>query len=509
MKNTNPQKPGRKREKQSGLKISELAEITGVSKQAIHFYLREGLLHSGRKTSHNMAYYDDSHVERINLIKRMQENNRLKLSEIKEILSGKVGSTRNGAALLDSFGFLPRDDLKLSAGELIDRSGLSEEDLDELLGKGIITAVDDESGEYFGAASLELARLAKAILEAGYSRDYLLNVLEIFRDESKSLAKREIENYFKRPLPGQDIGVLAETFRDTEPYLEKAFWMLRRVALGKEANRILDDFSFFSWITGKQLEDVASPILPSDKYLKPLDVESVIDVLKKNVEEGRGDAASYINLGVIYYTRGDKEEQRKWVLKAIEEDPENQWALILLADSYASSNESDKAEKVLAGCIEAHPDFALALCLHAISVLETVINEKRLENVVASITGALNELELAGEIEIPEGFEQLVLYSLRGRALLLLPDFIGVFDDAVEDLKKGLKSGERQSREATDPYHRTAVDSLIMNFCYDLGRAAERSGNIQERDKYWNKLLKIDPDNIVAPDLKAKMKEKA
>ncbi|MBN1289208.1 MAG: MerR family transcriptional regulator [Actinobacteria bacterium] len=505
MNKEDPDQSGRKGKKQSGLKISELAEITGVSKQAIHFYLREGLLHSGRKTSHNMAYYDDSHVERINLIKRMQENNRLKLSEIKEILSGKVGSTKNGAALLDAFGFLPRDDLKLSTGELIDRSGLSEEDLDELLEKGIITALDVESGEYFGAASLELARLAKAILDAGYSRDYLLNVLEIFRDESRRLAKREIENYFKRPLPGQDIGVLAETFRDTEPYLEKAFWMLRRIALGKETTRILDDFSFFSWITGKQLEDVASPILPSDSYLEPLDVEGVIDVIKKNIEEGRGDAASYINLGVIYYARGDKEEQRKWVMKAVEADPENQWALILLADSYANSNRTDKAEEVLAGCIKIHPDFALALCLHAIATLETVINENRLENVVASITGALNELELAGNIDLPEGFEQLVLYSLRGRALLLLPDFVGVFEDAVEYLKKGLKSGEKQKKEAADPFHRTAVDSLIMNFCYDLGRAADRVGNTKERDRYWNKLLKIDPDNIVAAELKARM----
>jgi DNA-binding transcriptional MerR regulator len=57
------------------LKMSELAERSGVSPGTIRYYLREGLLGEGEdvvRTSRNMAYYPPEYVERIALIKRLQ-----------------------------------------------------------------------------------------------------------------------------------------------------------------------------------------------------------------------------------------------------------------------------------------------------------------------------------------------------------------------------------------------------------------------------------------------------
>jgi len=57
------------------LKMSELAERSGVSPGTIRYYLREGLLGGGEdvvRTSRNMAYYPPEYVERIALIKRLQ-----------------------------------------------------------------------------------------------------------------------------------------------------------------------------------------------------------------------------------------------------------------------------------------------------------------------------------------------------------------------------------------------------------------------------------------------------
>ena len=58
------------------LKMKELAEASGVSAGTIKHYLREGLLGDGEgvvKTSRNMAYYPPDYVERIKLIKQLQE----------------------------------------------------------------------------------------------------------------------------------------------------------------------------------------------------------------------------------------------------------------------------------------------------------------------------------------------------------------------------------------------------------------------------------------------------
>ncbi|HSZ14698.1 MAG TPA: MerR family transcriptional regulator [Solirubrobacteraceae bacterium] len=71
------------------MKMSELAERSGVSPGTIRYYLREGLLGEGEdvvRTSRNMAYYPPEYVERIALIKRLQEERFMPLRVIRSAL---------------------------------------------------------------------------------------------------------------------------------------------------------------------------------------------------------------------------------------------------------------------------------------------------------------------------------------------------------------------------------------------------------------------------------------
>jgi DNA-binding transcriptional MerR regulator len=72
------------------LKMSELAERSGVSAGTIKHYLREGLLGTEEdvlRTSRNMAYYPQGFVERIRLIKRLQEERFMPLRVIREVMA--------------------------------------------------------------------------------------------------------------------------------------------------------------------------------------------------------------------------------------------------------------------------------------------------------------------------------------------------------------------------------------------------------------------------------------
>src|SRR5437588_6979288 len=72
------------------LKMSELAERSGVSAGTIRYYLREGLLGEGAdivRTSRNMAYYPADYVQRIELIKRLQQQRFMPLRVIKGALA--------------------------------------------------------------------------------------------------------------------------------------------------------------------------------------------------------------------------------------------------------------------------------------------------------------------------------------------------------------------------------------------------------------------------------------
>jgi DNA-binding transcriptional MerR regulator len=68
------------------LRISELSERSGVPVATIHHYLREGLLPEPVKTSRNMSYYPPEFVERLRLIKQLQEERFMPLRVIRELL---------------------------------------------------------------------------------------------------------------------------------------------------------------------------------------------------------------------------------------------------------------------------------------------------------------------------------------------------------------------------------------------------------------------------------------
>jgi DNA-binding transcriptional MerR regulator len=83
------------------LKMSELAERSGVSAGTIKHYLREGLLGNGdevKRTSRNMAYYPEDFVERVRLIKRLQEERFMPLRVIRQVMAG---DPENAARLIE------------------------------------------------------------------------------------------------------------------------------------------------------------------------------------------------------------------------------------------------------------------------------------------------------------------------------------------------------------------------------------------------------------------------
>ncbi len=74
------------------MKISDLVKRTQVSKQTIHYYVREGLVPRPPKFAKNLANYNESYVERIRLIKELQDHHFLPLSLIKRVLKYQKGT---------------------------------------------------------------------------------------------------------------------------------------------------------------------------------------------------------------------------------------------------------------------------------------------------------------------------------------------------------------------------------------------------------------------------------
>lgn len=126
--------------------MSELAERSGVSAGTIRYYLREGLLGAGEdvvRTSRNMAYYPPEYVQRIALIKRLQEERFMPLRVIKGALDEDPERVRALIELEDRI--LERalvnaeDSARVSRKAVQERYGVPRNVLERLADIGVLT----------------------------------------------------------------------------------------------------------------------------------------------------------------------------------------------------------------------------------------------------------------------------------------------------------------------------------------------------------------------------------
>ena len=123
------------------LRMGELAEASGVSAGTIKHYLREGLLPEPVKTSRNMSWYPPEFVERIRLIKQLQEERFMPLKAIKSVLDEHPGRARALVELEDKIleRALTGDATRTSAAEVKRLYDMPAEVLDRLGQIGLLT----------------------------------------------------------------------------------------------------------------------------------------------------------------------------------------------------------------------------------------------------------------------------------------------------------------------------------------------------------------------------------
>ncbi len=68
------------------MRISELASHTGLSVATIKYYLREGLLHPGRAMGATRADYDETHVDRVRLVRTLITVGGLSIERVRAVI---------------------------------------------------------------------------------------------------------------------------------------------------------------------------------------------------------------------------------------------------------------------------------------------------------------------------------------------------------------------------------------------------------------------------------------
>jgi DNA-binding transcriptional MerR regulator len=210
------------------LRMRELAEAAGVSAGTIKHYLREGLLPEPVKTSRNMAWYSREFVERVKLIKQLQEERYLPLKVIKEVLEqgeDDGGSDRLRALIELEDRILERalsgqDARGLSARQVRDRYGLPQEALGRLEQLEILTPRLHNGAKRYGPDDVQIIEAVSRMRASGYSEALGFTVYDtlIYKRNLERLVREEVEVMMERVAGEMDTEQATELIeRAVEP----------------------------------------------------------------------------------------------------------------------------------------------------------------------------------------------------------------------------------------------------------------------------------------------------
>lgn len=183
---------------QNLLRMSELAEASGVPVPTIKHYLREGLLPEPVRTSRNMAYYPPEFVERIELIKRLQEERFMPLRAIRAVLDEGPERARALLELEDSIleRALAGERTRTSAAEVRERYGMPKEALDRL---EELEVLSPNSRGYL-PSDVRIIEAISRFRAGGYDEQIGFTVYDTLRYKSalEELVRQEVEMVMER-----------------------------------------------------------------------------------------------------------------------------------------------------------------------------------------------------------------------------------------------------------------------------------------------------------------------
>ena len=219
------------------LRMRELELATGVGRETIRFYIREGLLPQPERPARNVALYDESFVERIRLINELKTKRYLPLHVIRRILEESEGPNApevTSLLALDGKIFPALESTSAPAAEPIEtvaqRIGLPVGEIHELAGVGAITLEERGETPCLDADATALVEVWAELRRSGFTaeRGFTPSQTRLYVDALDNLAEEELHLFAHGISAGVDAEEGARMARMGIELLNKAIGLVRK-----------------------------------------------------------------------------------------------------------------------------------------------------------------------------------------------------------------------------------------------------------------------------------------
>lgn len=234
-------------QKEELFKIKELIEKTAVSRETIHFYLLEGLLPQPIKTSKNMSWYSQEHVDRLNTIKELQEKHFLPLKAIKAILTNNLEGqsfTQEQEQLIKNIknkiasSEIDRTSKEISLTEISKRLRLSKEEIQEMIDIKLITVENIDGIDFIDYQDKEIIEGWVKLKEMGIGSEKVVSPKDfiIIKETVSILFEKELTLLAKK-FWGLNYEQALKLINEAIPVINNIFGVMHRKTIRDFINK--------------------------------------------------------------------------------------------------------------------------------------------------------------------------------------------------------------------------------------------------------------------------------
>lgn len=187
------------------MKMRELEARTGVNRETIRVLFREGLLPKPHRPARNVADYGEEHVRAILAVRKLQQDSRMTLPQIKKALNGQGGATQIGAYALGHLEELVSGRVGVRKGylplaSLTDQSPTAAVDARILNRLGVIELVSDDDGPMISITDAELLNIWSRMRGVGFdeAHGFPPDILDYYVEAAQFVAANEAKIFLEQ-----------------------------------------------------------------------------------------------------------------------------------------------------------------------------------------------------------------------------------------------------------------------------------------------------------------------
>ncbi|APR80336.1 putative transcriptional regulator, MerR family protein [Minicystis rosea] len=479
------------------MRMAELASRSGVARETIHFYLREGLLPRPAKGGRTVAYYGEEHLERLKLIRHLREDKYLPIAVIRRLLESPAAE-RDLDVLADVLHIIPAGDEPVrppsaEARAIASSHGLlGPERTAAPLSTGSPAAGATGAAEPIDPAERRvLAAVEQALALDEDARRLTVADLEACATALTALVGREAELFFDAIFTSGDVGGSIRALRSGRGTVARFIAAYRDLMLRRIVEEVLLGLE-----RGPELVVRTATVPLSARREEELGVPARRAALKDAFARAPSEENAAALCWHLFETGAAAE------LAALSEAALSPRLRVLAAWGALATTRNETTIAALGRAVSAAPDFALGQILLGEAVVARGLRRKLGgASLLEAGIPALNQVFSADPDRDPEAAARAFGWFLRGRLELSLPPVLGRRARGLGSLARALKIIEEEA-DRLEPAARILVGA---NARLSLSRHHAATGDAASARALLEAAAAMDPAGPIADVARAEI----